>query len=168
MSIGRGLEISEEDLKVLRLAGPIHDIGKIGIEDNILRKPGRLTKEEYEVIKSHPEKGRQIIEPLDFLRETIPIILHHHERFDGTGYPRGLAGEAIPLGARVIAVADTFDAMTSSRAYRDARETQVAISELIRCRKTQFDPEVVDKFLELHEASDFNAGRESEGERTAR
>jgi response regulator RpfG family c-di-GMP phosphodiesterase len=168
MSIGRGLEISEEDLKVLRLAGPIHDIGKIGIEDNILRKPGRLTKEEYEVIKSHPEKGRQIIEPLDFLRETIPIILHHHERFDGAGYPTGLAGLEIPLGARVIAVADTFDAMTSSRAYRDARETQVAISELIRCRKTQFDPEVVDKFLELHEASDFNAGRESEGERTAR
>lgn len=168
MSIGRGLELSEEDLKVLRLAGPIHDIGKIGIEDNILRKPGRLTKEEYEVIKSHPEKGRQIIEPLDFLRETIPIILHHHERFDGTGYPRGLVGEAIPLGARVIAVADTFDAMTSSRAYRDARETQEAIDELTRCRKTQFDPEVVDKFLELHEASDFNAGRESEGERAAR
>jgi putative nucleotidyltransferase with HDIG domain len=162
MSICRGLELSEGDLKVLRLAGPIHDIGKIGIEDNILRKPGKLSREEYEIIKSHPEKGRQIIEPLEFLRETIPIIRHHHERFDGTGYPTGLAGEEIPFGARVIAVADTFDAMTSSRAYRDARETQVAIDELKRCRETQFDPEVVDKFIELHETSDFNPPRSGE------
>jgi response regulator RpfG family c-di-GMP phosphodiesterase len=141
--------LSEEEREVLSLAGPIHDLGKIGIEDNILRKPGKLDEDEYDIIKSHPEKGKLIIEPLHFLRETIPIILHHHERHDGSGYPGGLAGEEIPLGARIMSVADAFDAMTSSRAYRAARSSKEAFDELARCRGTQFDPEIVDLFLDM-------------------
>lgn len=158
MALGRGLELPDGDLEVLQLAGPIHDLGKIGIEDSILRKPSKLSDEEYAIIKSHPEKGRQIIEPLEFLQETIPIILHHHEQFDGRGYPAGLAGRDIPLGARIIAVGDTFDAMTSSRAYRDARASEEAIEELVRCRGTQFDPDIVDLFLKLSETPGFAAG----------
>jgi response regulator RpfG family c-di-GMP phosphodiesterase len=135
--------------RVIHLGGLIHDVGKIGIDDAILRKPGRLTGDEYEIIKSHPERGVEIIGPLEFLRPTIPIIRHHHERFDGTGYPAGLSGDGIPLGARILQVADTYDAMTSSRAYRQALPAEVALEELVRCRGTQFDPELVEVFLGL-------------------
>jgi len=147
LAIAGQLGRPREELAVLELAGPIHDIGKIGIEDHILRKPAGLSEEEYSLIKTHPEKGRQIIEPLDFLKDTIPIILHHHEHFDGQGYPTGLAGEDIPLGARIITVADSYDAMTSQRAYRRAMSHRDAGDELERCRNTQFDPEIVDAFL---------------------
>jgi HD-GYP domain-containing protein (c-di-GMP phosphodiesterase class II) len=149
MAIAARLDLPEEELKTLRLAGLIHDVGKIGIEDMILRKPGRLTEEEYAVIRTHPERGVQIIEPLDFLRDTVPIIRHHHEYFDGSGYPAGLAGDRIPLGARVVAVADTFDAITSSRAYRRARGEEAAVAEIRRCSGTQFDPEIVAILLEI-------------------
>ena len=108
----------------------IHDVGKIGIEDTILRKPGRLTDEEFATIRTHPERGVQIIEPLDFLKGALPIVRHHHECFDGSGYPAGLAGEAIPLGARIVAIADTYDAITSSRAYRRARGQEAALAEI--------------------------------------
>lgn len=156
--------LPEEERNVLVLAGPIHDLGKIGIDDNILRKPGRLDEEEYDIIKSHPEKGILIIEPLGFLRDTIPIILHHHERYDGTGYPHRLGGEDIPLGARVMSVADTFDAMTSSRAYRRARSFQEACEELKRCSGTQFDPKVVSLFLELADSGRFDNGHTPQSE----
>lgn len=149
------LELPDEEREILALAGPIHDLGKIGIDDSILRKPGKLEAEEYEIIKSHPEKGIRIIEPLDFLRETIPIILHHHERYDGSGYPHRLREEDIPLGARILSVADTFDAMTSSRAYRSARSSEEAYAELKRCSGKQFDPNVVDLFLGLAETGAF-------------
>jgi response regulator RpfG family c-di-GMP phosphodiesterase len=155
------LSLPEEEREVISLAGPIHDLGKIGIEDNILRKPGRLSKEEYDIIKSHPEKGKLIIEPLHFLRETIPIILHHHERHDGSGYPSGIAGEEIPLGARILSVADTFDAMTSSRAYRTARSSREAFDELTRCRGTQFDPEIVDLFLDMARSGTYDAAAQA-------
>ncbi len=148
------IDLPEEDVKILRLAGLIHDVGKIGVEDTILRKPGRLTAEEFAVIRTHPERGVQIIEPLDFLKATIPIIRHHHENFDGSGYPGGLAGEAIPLGARIVTIADTFDAITSSRAYRNARSEKEALAELERCRKSQFDPDLVELFRNICHPSD--------------
>ncbi len=142
--------LAARECRLIHLSGLIHDIGKIGIDDDILRKPARLTPEEYDIIKSHPERGIRIIEPLQFLQETVPIILHHHERFDGAGYPAGLAGEGIPLGARILAIADTFDAMTSCRAYRKALSAQTAFDELKRCRGSQFDPELVEAFFRVN------------------
>lgn len=149
MTIAARLELSGEDCKTLRLAGMIHDVGKIGIEDTILRKPGRLTAEEFAMIRTHPERGVQIIEPLDFLKGALPIVRHHHECYDGSGYPAGLGGEAIPLGARIVAIADTYDAITSSRAYRRARGQEAALAEITRCSGTQFDPELASLFLEI-------------------
>ncbi len=146
-SIAEEIRLDEHDRNLIHLAGLIHDVGKIGIDDTILRKPDRLTREEYEVIKTHPDLGIEIIQPLRFLRETIPIIRHHHERFDGTGYPGGLKGEEIPVGSRILTVADTFDAMTSSRAYRDALPAEAAVAELKSCSGTQFDPDLVEVFL---------------------
>jgi response regulator RpfG family c-di-GMP phosphodiesterase len=158
LAIARAMGLDEIEVEVLNLAGQIHDLGKIGIEDNILRKPGPLSDDEYAVIKTHPEKAKQIIEPLDFLKETIPIILHHHERFDGSGYPGGLRGSSIPLGSRIVTVADTYDAITSSRAYRSARGVDAAVEELERCRGTQFDPDIVDVFAGMAVRDRFPRG----------
>jgi HD-GYP domain-containing protein (c-di-GMP phosphodiesterase class II) len=127
----------------------IHDVGKIGIEDTILRKPARLNDEEIAMIRTHPERGVQIIAPLDFLKGALPIVRHHHECFDGSGYPDGLKGDAIPLGARIVAIADTYDAITSSRAYRRARGQDAALSEIARCSGTQFDPDLASLFIEI-------------------
>jgi len=149
LAIAARLELHEDEVKTLRLAGIIHDVGKIGIEDTILRKPGRLTDEEIAVIRTHPERGVQIIAPLDFLKGALPIVRHHHECFDGKGYPAGLAGETIPLGARIVAIADTYDAITSSRAYRRARGQDAALAEIARCSGTQFDPDLADFFIEI-------------------
>ncbi len=131
----------------LRQAGVLHDIGKIGISSSILNKPGRLTAEEYEIIKSHPYLGRRILEPISFLKHVAPTVYHHHERWDGGGYPEGLAGEEIPLASRIMAVADTYDAMTSDRAYRQGLSHEVASAEIRRCSGAQFDPECARAFL---------------------
>jgi putative two-component system response regulator len=149
MALALGLDSHQRH--VIHLGSLIHDVGKIGIDDAILRKPGRLTQEEYEVIKSHPARGVNIVEPLNFLKETIPIIRHHHERFDGSGYPDGLTGDDIPLAARILTVADTYDAMTSSRAYRTALSRETTFQELRRCAGTQFDPMLVELFRQLPE-----------------
>jgi putative nucleotidyltransferase with HDIG domain len=133
----------------LRQAGVLHDIGKIGISSNILNKPGKLTPEEYETIKSHPQMGKRRLEHISFLRDVVPIVYHHHERHDGMGYPEGLKGEEIPLGARVMAVADTYDAMTSDRPYRTGLGHEKAVSELRRCSGTQFDPDSVEAFIAM-------------------
>jgi len=130
-----------------------HDIGKLEIQDEILKRPGRLTQRQFETIKSHPERGARFIEEIPIPlrnRKTIRnIVLHHHERWDGTGYPFGMEGEQIPLEARIVAVADTWDAMTSHRCYKEALSIPDAITELKRVRGTQLDPAVVDVFLTI-------------------
>jgi len=124
----------------------LHDIGKIGIPDAILLKPGPLTPDEWKVMRTHPEIGRQMLEKIPFLRNAVPIVYHHHERWDGTGYPRALTGEEIPLGARIFAVADALDAMTFDRPYSKAIPFEAARAEIQRCAGTHFDPTVVECF----------------------
>jgi HD-GYP domain-containing protein (c-di-GMP phosphodiesterase class II) len=147
LMIAEELGLSEDTTRTLRLAGLLHDLGKIGIPDAILRKPGRLTDEEHEVMKQHPVLGWLIVSAIPNLSETLPAIRHHHERYDGRGYPDGLAGEEIPLLGRLMAVADAFSAMTTDRPYRKGMPYADAVSELRRGRGTQWDPEYVDAFL---------------------
>lgn len=145
--IGKHLNLSEEDLKKLKLGGLFHDIGKIGVPDSILLKTDKLTDDEYSEIKNHPSIGGHILSNATMFKEIIPIVKHHHERFDGNGYPGKLAGENIPYLARIAAVADTYDAMTSKRAYRDPLPLDVVIAEIERNKGTQFDPQIADVFL---------------------
>ncbi|THB72685.1 MAG: response regulator [Desulfobacteraceae bacterium] len=145
--IGRAMGCSEEELNVIDVAGRLHDIGKIGIRDEILLKPGRLTKEEYEKIKEHPAIGADIVGKLGLWDKEQVIIRHHHERYDGKGYPDGLAGDKIPRLARILSVADAFDAMASDRAYREKMEISKVVNVIRQCSGTQFDPEVVEAFL---------------------
>ena len=143
LAIGRYLWMGDTELEVLRLGALLHDIGKIGIGDHVLMKPGPLTAEEYETIKQHPVVGARILRSVPFLEPHIPIVELHHERPDGNGYPHGLRGTEIPLVASIVHVADAFDAMTSARAYRSARAASEGLRELWRCAGTQFDAEVV-------------------------
>jgi PAS domain S-box-containing protein/putative nucleotidyltransferase with HDIG domain len=133
----------------VRLAALLHDIGKIGLDENLLNKPRKLTEEEFELVKAHPVLGASIIDKIDHLRQVVPIVRHHRERFDGSGYPDGLAGNDIPLEARILAVADAFAAMIDHRAYRKALPTEQAIAELEACAGRQFDPQVVEAFLRV-------------------
>jgi putative nucleotidyltransferase with HDIG domain len=141
------LNLSPQELEILEYAGILHDIGKIGIPDNILTKPGRLSREEFDVIRQHPGIGANIMEGIAFLEEARKLAWHHHEKYDGTGYPDGLTGNEIPLGARLLAVADAYDSMTSNRSYRDAMSGEDALSELHRCCGTQFCPVAVAAFV---------------------
>jgi putative two-component system response regulator len=137
------------DLSSFRLAGDLHDVGKIGVPDAVLNKSGRLTEEEFALVRKHPEVGGRILEPLIEDPIVIGVVRWHHERWDGRGYPDGLQGEMIPLPARILAVADTLDAMTSSRAYREGLSWEVAVAEIRRCAGSQFDPRVVAAFEEV-------------------
>ncbi|MFZ5590257.1 MAG: HD domain-containing phosphohydrolase [Bacillota bacterium] len=141
--------LDEKMVEMAYLCGIVHDVGKIGIPENILNKPGRLTEEEYNVIKKHVDKGIDILACISWLEEIVPIIKAHHERYDGTGYPDQLQGEEIPLLGRIIAVADAFDAMTSNRSYRKALPLEEAIDELKKNAGRQFDPEVVNAFIKM-------------------
>ena len=145
--IGQQMHLTDADLDVLRLGALLHDIGKIGLSDEVLRKPASLTAEEFEQIKRHPALGARILRLVPFLAPHLPIVELHHERPDGQGYPFGLRGDDIPLGARIVHVADAFDAMTSARAYRPARGALEAIAELRRLAGTQFDPASVDALV---------------------
>lgn len=151
VSIAEEMKLGEDFKKSLTRACYLHDIGKIGIQDAILLKPGKLTDAEWEIIKSHSEKGAAILEPLNFLSEEKKIILHHHEHYDGKGYPAGLKGDDIPLGSLILSIADSFDAMNSVRPYRQSLERDVIIAELKKGRGTQYKPELVDIFLQLLE-----------------
>src|SRR5262249_54538767 len=147
--LGQHLELSPEDMHLIRIGTPLHDIGKIGIDDAILRKPGKLTPAEFDVMKSHTTKGAKILEQVDDLQPMIPIVRSHHERWDGKGYPDGLAGDQIPLLARIVGVCDAFDAMTSDRPYRQGLPADAAFAEVEKMRGTQFDPAIADAFLKI-------------------
>jgi putative nucleotidyltransferase with HDIG domain len=138
---------AEDRLESLEYGALLHDIGKIGIKDEVLQKPGALNSEEYQYIQEHPLIGVKIIEGLDFFKDKIPMIRHHHEHYDGSGYPDGLLGAAIPLEARIIAVPDAFDAMTSARPHRGMMPLQDVLMELEKCKGTQFDPKILEIFL---------------------
>jgi len=149
MLIAAKQRLNEKEKKVLQLAALLHDIGKIGTPGQILKKPASLDKQEMKCIKEHPQKGYDILKPLEQLSDSLPGILHHHERYDGQGYPLGLKGEAIPYHARLIAVADTFDALTTNRAYREARSSREALAIMQKEAGTQLDPHCVAIFKEI-------------------
>jgi len=149
MRIAKNLGLSVLEMEDVRAASLLHDIGKIGINDNILGKKGPLTPEESSIIRSHPEKGVEILQPLKQFEGLLPAIMHHHERFDGSGYPHGLSGDSIPLLARIISVADTYDAILSDRPYRVASRHEKAIRELWAWADKQFDPVVLDGFMQV-------------------
>jgi len=138
--------VAPADVVLMSRAGMLHDLGKLVIMDNILRKPRQLTEEEFELIRTHPVVGDKILKPLRFLACEAKAVRHHHERYDGKGYPDGLKGEDIPLIARVVTVADAFDAMTSDRPYRSKRPLATAMEEIVRGAGTQFDPLAADAF----------------------
>ncbi|MCG3173397.1 MAG: Chemotaxis response regulator protein-glutamate methylesterase [Myxococcota bacterium] len=154
--IAIGMKLPQRDVEIITNSGLMHDIGKMGIAPEELHKPGKLTDDEYERLKKHPEMGARILGPVSFLEEVVPGVIHHHERWDGQGYPAGLKGEEIPLPARVLAVADAYDAMTSDRSYRKALGHDMAVSELRKHSGTQFDPRIVEVFI--HEIERLRLG----------
>jgi HD-GYP domain-containing protein (c-di-GMP phosphodiesterase class II) len=148
--------LSLEAVPGLASGALLHDVGKIGVPDAILRKPGPLTEEEAALMRSHTEIGSRMLSQVAFLRDAIPVIRHHHERYDGTGYPDGLQGEDIPMAARIFGLADTFDAMTSDRPYRRALSLDAALDELKKGAGTQFDADVVGCLVRLHRQGRFD------------
>ena len=149
LALARAHHLPEAQMRDIEHGVLLHDIGKIGIPDGILLKPGPLGPEEWKIMRTHPDLGRRLVEPIPFLRGAVPIVYHHHERWDGTGYPVGLRGETIPLSARIFAVADAFDAMTFDRPYSVAISFEAARQEIQRCAGTHFDPAVVETFLKI-------------------
>jgi HD-GYP domain-containing protein (c-di-GMP phosphodiesterase class II) len=147
--VARRLGWDRERIAELRFGAPLHDIGKVAIRRDVLRKPGPLTLDELHQIRRHPRAGAELVLPIRSAHRALPYVLFHHERWDGGGYPAGIRGRSIPLEARLIAVADAFDAMTSSRPYRPALEFDRALVELASCAGTQFDPLVAEAFLEV-------------------
>lgn len=149
--LGKYLGLPDDQLRLLEIGGLFHDIGKLGIPDNILQKNAKLTDDEYDEIKNHPSIGEKILSTAAIFKEIVPIVKFHHEKYDGFGYPSGLKGEEIPYLARVASVADSFDAMTSRRVYRNSLEMSNVIEEIRKCKGTQFDPAIADVFLDLLE-----------------
>jgi HD-GYP domain-containing protein (c-di-GMP phosphodiesterase class II) len=149
--LGAELGIKGEDLLDVEYGALLHDVGKIGIPDSILRKPAALTEEEWSIMRMHPRLGYELLRGIDFLKRAALVPLHHHEKFEGGGYPQKLKGEQIYIGARIFSVVDTLDAITTNRPYRRAREFAWAKEEIIRCNNTQFDPMVVEAFLKISE-----------------
>jgi putative nucleotidyltransferase with HDIG domain len=159
-NLGQEMGLSGHQLKALERGALLHDIGKIGISDAILHKPGELTDEEWAIMRSHPEIGARIVEGIPFLQDTLPVIRYHHERWDGSGYPLGLRGEEIPVQARIFAVADVFDALTSNRSYRQKSSAAEAIQYLNDQAEQLFDPTIVQAFTRLP-FSDFMQGEKA-------
>lgn len=154
LAVARKMNLPQKDLKTIEYAAYIHDIGKVGVDLSIIRKPEKLTEEEWRQIIKHPLLGANIAERMEMLRNLSPLIMHHHERYDGKGYPDGLRSESIPLGARILAVADAYEAMTADRPYRRALSKEIAIGEIKKYSGQQFDPKIVEAFLEV--VDDFN------------
>ena len=149
VQLGRKMGMTDEDLLALEQGARLHDIGKLGIPDTILMKPGPLTEKERKMIEKHPEIGCHIVEDIEFLKDAMPIIRHHHERYDGTGYPDGLKGNEIPILARLFTVVDAYDAQTNQRPYNTVLSTQRSLEELRASKGTGFDPDVVEAFIEM-------------------
>jgi len=166
-AVGEEMNLTEEELTHLEQTAMLHDLTKIELPNVILQKPGPLSEDEWEKIQKHPELGHQIVRDVPFLQQAGEIMLYHHERFDGGGYPRGLMGEEIPLGARIYAVVDAYDAMTSHRPYRHAFSHAAAVREIKRNSGTQFDPRAVDAFLEANRKGLIrdNNGEKANGEK---
>jgi putative nucleotidyltransferase with HDIG domain len=164
MKIAAKMGFSEKELGNLELAALLHDVGKIAVPESILNKPGKLTEEEFKLIKEHPARGEKILSPVVELKEIARIVRSHHERYDGTGYPDRLKGRGIPLGSRIMAIADTYDSITSERPYRKPASHRFAVKEIIGCSGTQFDPEVVEHFLELASTFVPDQGQDQEEE----
>jgi putative nucleotidyltransferase with HDIG domain len=162
-ALAQKIGLSDEECERIYLSGLLHDVGKIGVPEAVLTKPGRLTDAEFDAIKKHPAIGAQILGNIKQLQDIIPGVLHHHERWDGRGYPRQLAGEDIPLIGRLICVADSFDAMSSTRTYRPALPLETVLAEIKRCAGAQFDPALANVFVTL----DFEPYRKSVEEQTA-
>lgn len=152
VAVATAMGLSYDEIEGVRIAGILHDIGKIGVPEKVLLKPGRLERDEYEIIKQHPTKGANILADAEFPWQVVPLVKHHQEKWDGTGYPDGLAGTDIPLGARIIAVTDTFEALTADRAYRKGMPKEKALSIIREVRGSQLDPDITDCFLQLAEA----------------
>lgn len=153
--LGKKLGLSDSELNTLKVGGLFHDIGKIGVPDSILLKEARLTDEEFSQIKEHPTIGAHILGNAKVFQDIIPIVKHHHERWDGKGYPSKLQGEEIPLLVRIVTVVDTFDAMTSNRSYRNALPLERVVEEIKKCSGTQFDPNVASAFLEIIDSDEI-------------
>ncbi len=147
--LGKYLGLSQEDLHLLKVGGLFHDIGKIGVPDSILLKTSKLTDDEYSEIKNHPSIGAHILSNASLFQDIIPVVKHHHERYDGHGYPGKLVGEDIPYLARIATVADSFDAMTSRRTYRNSMPLDIVKQEIEKNKETQFDPKIADAFLDI-------------------
>jgi len=147
MAIGRQVGLAGPDMAALELGALLHDVGKIGVPDAILRKPGPLSDEEWVVMRRHPQLGFTMLGGIDFLAPCLPVVLHHHEKWNGSGYPDGLASSAIPLAARIFAVADAYDAITSPRPYKTALPVEIAVERIKDASGTHFDPEIVEAFL---------------------
>jgi putative nucleotidyltransferase with HDIG domain len=141
--------LDDAQVERIYMAGILHDVGKIGVPEAVLKKPGKLTVEEFEQMKKHPAIGAKILQDVKQIQDIIPGVLHHHERFDGRGYPYGLSGHNIPLMGRIICLADCFDAMTSTRTYRKAMPLEVTLADIRRCSGTQFDPALTEAFLSI-------------------
>ncbi len=167
LAIAEEMNCSDDDIDILKVAGPLHDIGKIGVPDNVLLKPGRLTRDEYEVIKTHAAKGAEIVGRLGLWEREQQIILHHHERFDGGGYPDGLGGREIPHLARILSVADVFDAMASDRVYREKMSPESVVQTILEGAGAQFDPQVVEVFHRLFETNRLPGVEEGPAEAVA-
>ncbi len=151
LDIAKKMDLPQDTMELIQYAGRLHDIGKIGVKDVVLDKPGQLTASEFTEIKLHPSRGAEMLEPLDFLHDSLPSIRAHHERYDGRGYPDGLLKDKIPLVARILSVADTFDAMTTNRPYRKALSHEDAIKEIRKYSGSQFDPKIAQAFLQVLE-----------------
>jgi len=149
LAVAKAMGLSGKKLVDIERGALLHDVGKIGLSDAILRKPGPLTSEEWVEMRKHPELGYKVLQGIGFLHDALPIVLYHHERYDGSGYPHGLRNGSIPLEARIFAVADAYDAITSDRPYRPPRSHEEALQEIKRHAGTQFDPQVVEVFLRI-------------------
>ena len=149
MALSVALQVPLEERRAVRLGAILHDVGKIGVSDAILRKPGPLSEREWIVMRAHPVIGEHMLSGIDFLAPALPVVRHHHERWDGRGYPDGLSGDAIPIGARIVAVCDAFDAMTSDRPYRPQMAVADACEELRSGAGRQFDPDCANLLVEV-------------------